>query len=82
MDLNGLCVGVITPEKGAAAFWYNLNSDLNRDFNARHGGCPVFEGSKWILNKWMFAYENFSRFPCDLKQKKKLKEPNLPIYFT
>ena len=76
-----LTLGVITPEKGAAAFWYNLNSDLKRDFNTRHGGCPVIKGSKWILNKWMFAYDNFVKFPCDMKPSTKFNGPKFPQYF-
>ena len=42
------------PEKGAAAFWYDLDSQNHRDHTTQHGGCPVLKGSKWILNKWMY----------------------------
>ena len=75
-------LGVIEPTKGGAAFWYDLETNLVRDHNTRHGGCPVFKGSKWILNKWMYAYDNFAKFPCDLKPKTKFKEPDNSHYFN
>ena len=55
------------PEKGAAAFWYDLTSEGYRDRSTAHGGCPVLKGSKWILNKWMYSFDNFAKFPCNLK---------------
>ena len=72
---------VMTPEKGAAAFWYDLETNGLRDHNTRHGGCPIIKGSKWILNKWMYAYDNFAKFPCDTKPKTKIKEPDSSHYF-
>ena len=54
------------PEKGAAAFWYDLVSNGFRDKTTQHGGCPVLKGSKWILNKWLYYYDNFAKFPCNL----------------
>ena len=72
---------VMTPEKGAAAFWYDLETNVLRDHNTRHGGCPIIKGSKWILNKWMYAYDNFAKFPCDTKPKTKIKEPDSSHYF-
>jgi prolyl 4-hydroxylase len=56
--------GVVMPKKGAAAFWYDLFSDGRRDHTSKHGGCPVLKGSKWILNKWIYQYDNFVKFPC------------------
>ncbi|OXA55828.1 Prolyl 4-hydroxylase subunit alpha-2 [Folsomia candida] len=37
----------IWPEKGAAAFWYNLKPDGRGDYRTQHGACPVLIGSKW-----------------------------------
>lgn len=59
--------GVVMPKKGAAAFWYDLGSSGVRDQAATHGGCPILKGSKWILNKWMYQYDNFHKFPCYLQ---------------
>ena len=58
--------GTIMPEKGAAAFWYDLVSNGYREKTSQHGGCPVLKGSKWILNKWMYYYDNFAKFPCNI----------------
>ena len=73
--------GLIMPEKGSAAFWYDLYSDGMRDRHSRHAGCPVLMGSKWILNKWMHMYDNFQKFPCKLKQKSRFSLPNKNGYF-
>ena len=69
------------PEKGAAAFWYNLASDGYRDQTTIHGGCPVFKGSKWILNKWMYFFDNFKKFPCHIKKRKPFQQPAALHYF-
>ena len=58
--------GTLMPQRGSAAFWYNLNSDGYRNPYTAHGGCPVLKGSKWILNKWLYWYDNFKKFPCNL----------------
>ena len=59
--------GVIYPKKGSAAFWINLTSCHLRDHRSMHAACPVLKGSKWILNKWIFSYDQWKRIPCDLK---------------
>lgn len=43
----------IAPEKGSAAFWYNLRTSGQKDFLTLHSGCPVLLGSKWVANKWI-----------------------------
>ena len=41
-------IGVsIAPERGSAAFWWNLYSNGRVDWFTQHGGCPVLVGSKW-----------------------------------
>jgi len=47
---------VIMPTRGSIAFWYNLDRKGYRDLRATHGGCPILKGSKWILNKWIYYY--------------------------
>ncbi|KAJ4438314.1 hypothetical protein ANN_14256 [Periplaneta americana] len=37
----------LRPEKGAAAFWYNLHPSGEGDMDTRHAACPVLTGSKW-----------------------------------
>lgn len=73
--------GLIMPEKGSAAFWYDLQSDGMRDHKTTHGGCPVIKGSKWILNKWMHMYDNFLKFPCQLTPMTPFNPPNESHYF-
>ena len=67
--------GTIMPKKGSAAFWYNLTSDGYRDPFTRHGGCPVLKGSKWILNKWMYSFDNFAKFPCHVIRGMPFSQP-------
>ena len=58
---------VIHPQKGSAAFWINLTSCHLRDRRSMHAGCPVLKGSKWILNKWIYSYDQWKQMPCNLK---------------
>ena len=71
---------LITPKKGAAAFWYNLKSDLTRDVTSYHAGCPVIKGNKWILNKWIYSYDNFRKFACKLAENERFSPPNINHY--
>ena len=57
---------LVHPTRGSAAFWYNLNHKNHRSSLTHHGGCPVLVGSKWILNKWAYSFEQFEKFPCQL----------------
>lgn len=58
----------IWPKKGSVAFWYGVTKKGNRDVYTSHGGCPVIQGSKWILNKWIYYFDQFSRHPCSLSR--------------
>ena len=73
--------GVIMPERGAAAFWYDLKSDLTRDEASLHAGCPVIKGNKWILNKWLYSYDNFHKFPCKLGNGVRFSPPSTNHYY-
>ncbi|CAN7993356.1 unnamed protein product [Ixodes hexagonus] len=54
----------VWPEKGAAAFWYNLHRSGEGDMLTRHAACPVLAGSKWVSNKWFHERgQEFTR-PC------------------
>ncbi|OWA51232.1 Prolyl 4-hydroxylase subunit alpha-2 [Hypsibius exemplaris] len=54
------------PQKGSAAFWYNLNRDGTGDVRTLHEGCPVLSGNKWISNKWIREVGQFPTRPCGL----------------
>ncbi|KAJ1521335.1 hypothetical protein ONE63_003011 [Megalurothrips usitatus] len=41
------------PQKGTAAFWFNLHRNGEGDYRTRHAACPVLTGSKWVSNKWL-----------------------------
>ena len=69
------------PEKGAAAFWYDLTSNGHREQFSMHGGCPVLKGSKWILNKWMYFFDNFEKFPCSIQKGLPFPYPSDSHYF-
>lgn len=52
------------PQKGSAAFWYNLHPNGEGDELTRHAACPVLTGSKWG-NYYLFIYNGrFIRVCC------------------
>ena len=57
---------VVHPTKGSAAFWINLSSCHTKDPRSMHAACPVLKGSKWILNKWIYSYNQWENIPCSL----------------
>ena len=58
----------IMPKRGSAAFWFNLDAAHWKDPRSAHAGCPVLEGSKWILNKWIYSWDQWKSWPCYLQQ--------------
>lgn len=60
---------LVSPTKGSAAFWLNLDRKGYRDRRLLHGGCPIIKGSKWILNKWVYYFDQFRKFPCGLDRE-------------
>ena len=60
--------GILNPKKGSAAFWVNIFSCHRKDSRAIHAGCPVLTGSKWIVNKWMYSWDQWKTWPCYLKK--------------
>ena len=56
------------PKNGAAAFWMNLDAAHWKDPRSTHGGCPVLKGTKWILNKWIFSFDQWKKFPCSTEE--------------
>ena len=59
--------GTVEPTKGSAAFWMNLSSCHLKYRRSTHGGCPVLKGSKWILNKWIYSWDQWKNLPCYLE---------------
>lgn len=55
------------PQKGSAAFWFNLHRDGLGDDDTLHAGCPVLSGVKWISNKWIREKGQFATRPCGLQ---------------
>ena len=53
-------------KKGSAAFWINLSSCHVKDKRSSHGGCPVLKGTKWIVNKWIYSWDQWKYFSCRL----------------
>ena len=60
--------GILHPTRGSAAFWTNMLSCHKTDTRSNHAGCPVLMGSKWILNKWLFSWDQWKVWPCYLKK--------------
>jgi prolyl 4-hydroxylase len=65
----------LMPTRGSVAFWYDLDAKGFRDYRTLHGGCPIIKGTKWILNKWIFYYNQVKKFPCALNPKQHFPPP-------
>ena len=61
---------LVRPSRGSAAFWINLSRHGFRIGKSSHGGCPVLGGSKWILNKWIYYYDQWHDWKCGLEEMK------------
>lgn len=57
----------VWPQKGSAAFWYNLHASGDGDLLTRHAACPVLVGSKWVSNKWIHERGQELFKPCGMK---------------
>ena len=63
----------LEPTRGSAAFWLDLNKKGFRELRSSHMGCPVLKGSKWILNKWIYYYDQFQNYPCGLQSNEPME---------
>ena len=54
----------VQPTKGSAVFWIDLDRKGHKERRSAHSGCPVLKGSKWILNKWIYYFDQFKMWPC------------------
>jgi prolyl 4-hydroxylase len=62
----------VWPTKGSAAFWYDVDKKGYRDRDTLHGGCPVLQGTKWILNKWIYYFDQWPKYSCSLDPSEKI----------
>ena len=66
---------LIEPSKGAIAIWHNLQVNGHLQFDSSHGGCPILSGSKWILNKWIYFFDQWKNYPCKLNPHSTYSSP-------
>lgn len=59
---------IISPKRGSAVFWYNLNRNGTGDDRTKHAGCPIMLGEKWIANLWIHEWGQEFRRPCTLNR--------------
>ena len=52
------------PRRGSVLFWFDLDTDGDRDRDALHGACPTILGTKWVANKWIREGHQIWRRPC------------------
>jgi hypothetical protein len=46
----------VVPKRGQAVYFSFRSSDsegLMEDWHTEHSGCPVREGSKWVVTQWL-----------------------------
>jgi len=67
---------LVMPKRGSLAFWHDLDARGFSLQETHHGGCPVLKGSKWILNKWVYYFNQFKNYPCGLDAFKKFPAPS------
>jgi len=46
----------------------DLKANGKREPLSSHGGCPVLIGSKWILNKLIFYFDQWKNYSCHLNK--------------
>ena len=63
---------LLEPTKGSAGFWMGTKSSMHLEPESIHGGCPVLQGNKWILNKWIYGFDQWKEYPCSLKKKESI----------
>ncbi|XP_070073428.1 prolyl 4-hydroxylase subunit alpha-2-like isoform X2 [Drosophila takahashii] len=54
----------VTPKKGSAVFWHNLDNSGDMNIRSLHSGCPVIVGSKYVLTKWINELPQMFSTPC------------------
>jgi len=44
---------IVTPKKGDAILFFDMNADGTVDPRSLHGGRPVIKGVKWVMTRWI-----------------------------
>ena len=57
---------VVTPTTGSALLWTNTKLTGEEEKLQNHGGCPVLEGKKWVMVKWIYYKNQWEKFPCNI----------------
>lgn len=45
----------VVPKRGKCIIFYNLLPNGDGDAFSEHAACPVSEGTKWAVNKWVWS---------------------------
>ncbi|XP_016975112.1 prolyl 4-hydroxylase subunit alpha-2 [Drosophila rhopaloa] len=51
----------VFPQKGSCLFWYNIFDNGNPDPRSEHLECPVLQGNKKVLTKWVYMEPKMCR---------------------
>ncbi|XP_016955094.1 prolyl 4-hydroxylase subunit alpha-1 [Drosophila biarmipes] len=54
----------ILPRKGSSLYWFNLFDDGRPDERSKHSVCPVINGDRWTLTKWVHLFPQMFTMPC------------------
>ncbi|EDW80820.2 uncharacterized protein Dwil_GK11733 [Drosophila willistoni] len=52
------------PKKGSALIFRNLDNAMSGDKDSTHSACPVLFGNKWVATKWIYHFDQMTRWPC------------------
>ncbi|XP_026848967.1 prolyl 4-hydroxylase subunit alpha-2 [Drosophila persimilis] len=58
----------VSPRKGSALLWFNLYDDGEPDPRTLHSSCPVIEGDRWTLTKWVHLVPQMFILPCQTRK--------------
>ncbi|XP_017071949.1 prolyl 4-hydroxylase subunit alpha-2 [Drosophila eugracilis] len=61
----------VFPRKGSSLYWFNLLDDGRPDQRSQHSVCPVINGDRWTLTKWVHFFPQMFIMPCKSYSKTK-----------
>ena len=59
---------LLLPAEDLPFFWVSTKSSGEKDEHQVHGGCPICKGSKFVIGKWIYNFDNWRTIPCGLHQ--------------
>ena len=68
---------MFSPSKGSALFWINLKASGAETNYQTHGGCPVSKGSKFVIARWIFHYNQWKIIPCSRQKNAEILIPKI-----